>query len=90
MEEGVSQVASEVSAMNTTGQPGDELFWDKVRRARLMSPEEKLLSGMRLHESACRATLDGIRDQHPGISDADALTMLKARIALRRKWNEIR
>ena len=76
--------------MNTAQTPGDELFWEEVRRARSRDPVEKLLDGMRLFESACRVTLEGIRHQNPGISDEGALAMLKARVALKRRWDEVR
>ena len=76
--------------MDTGTKPGDEMFWEEVRRARLRDPVEKLLDGMRLFESACRVTLDGIRHQNPGITDEDALAMLRARVALRRRWDEVR
>jgi hypothetical protein len=76
--------------MPTVQGVGEELFWEEVRRAQRQDPVEKLLSGMRLFESACRVTLAGIRHQHPGISDVEALAILKKRVAIRRSWDEVR
>jgi hypothetical protein len=76
--------------MGPASRPGDELFWERVRRAKQMDPMEKLLDGFRLFETACRVTLDGIRAQNPGISEADAREVLRSRILLQRKWDEIR
>jgi hypothetical protein len=73
--------------MDMIKRPGDELFWEDVQRARRMDPVEKMLSGMRLFESACRITLAGIHSQNPGISDSDAMSILKARVAMQRRWS---
>jgi hypothetical protein len=68
----------------------DAIYKDKIARAREQDPIEKLLDGFRLHEYACGITLAGIRHQNPGISDADALQILKERVAMQRRWDEIR
>jgi hypothetical protein len=68
----------------------DAIYKDKIARARAKDPVEKLLDGFRLHEYACGITLAGIRNQNPGISDADALRILKERVALQRRMDEIR
>ena len=47
----------------------DELYRERVLRARATPPEEKLLDGARLFDLACRVMADGIRNQFP---DADA------------------
>ena len=39
----------------------DELYREELRDARAMPPEEKILAGQQLFESACRITLSGIR-----------------------------
>lgn len=63
----------------------DELYKEEVLDARRMSPEQKLLAGQELFEAACRITLAGIRNQFPGISEADSLEILRKRLELRRK-----
>jgi hypothetical protein len=55
-----------------------------------MDPMEKLLDGFRLFEMACRVTLDGIRAQNPGITEAEAREVLRSRILMQRKWDEVR
>lgn len=76
--------------MTTNAQTGafsqpvaDALYWEKVRRARAMPPEEKLLAGELLFNYACEITLAGIRSQHPDYSETQCLDELKRRLALR-------
>jgi len=58
----------------------DELFLDKVRAARAMSPEDKLLAGPRLFERSCRIMLDGLRDENPDADDARLQDLLRERL----------
>jgi hypothetical protein len=46
----------------------DELYLDKIRAARQMSPERKFFAGPRLFARCCRVMLDGLRHENP---DAD-------------------
>jgi len=67
----------------------DALFWERVRRARAMPPEEKLLAGARLFDLSCRIMADGIRHEHPQASDEEVQQILRERLALiRRLENE--
>jgi len=59
----------------------DQLFLDRVRRAREMSPEEKLLAGARLFDRSCRIMADGIRDQYPDADEQRVQEILKERLA---------
>ena len=45
--------------MEPTRELIDEIYRERVLRARAMSPEEKFLAGPRLFEMACRITMDG-------------------------------
>ena len=63
----------------------DELYRERVIRARQTPPEEKVLAGQRLFESACRITLAGIRNQFPGQTEDDYREILRQRLASRRK-----
>jgi hypothetical protein len=47
--------------MEPTQELIDELYRERVLRARSMSLEEKMLEGPRLFEMACRITMEGIR-----------------------------
>lgn len=64
----------------------DDIFRERVKRARAASLESKMLAGQRLFESACEITLMGIRNQFPGESDARHREILRERLAMRRKW----
>ena len=46
--------------MEPTRELIDDIYRERVLRARAMSPEEKFLAGPRLFEMACRITMDGI------------------------------
>jgi len=64
----------------------DELFLERVLRARATPPEEKFLSGEALFEFASSITLAGIRHQNPGFSEADCRRELNRRL----EWRERR
>ncbi|MCE9555046.1 MAG: hypothetical protein K8T91_16970 [Planctomycetes bacterium] len=70
-------------------EPTDELvnglYWEQVRRARLMSDTDKLLAGPRLFERSCRIMCDGIRDEFPQATPAEVLRLLRERLALARR-----
>ena len=63
----------------------DALERERVKRAREMSPEDKLMAGPRLFEQACRVMADGIRDEHPEATEAEVQELLQARLALLRR-----
>jgi len=71
--------------MRPTKELIDDIYRERVLRARRTPPEEKLLDGPRLFDFACRLMRDGIRDQYP---DADAQRVeeiLAQRITLLRR-----
>jgi hypothetical protein len=63
----------------------EELYRERVLRARRTPPEEKLLAGQRLFEWACEITLAGIRNDFPGESAERHQQILRDRLKLRRK-----
>lgn len=63
----------------------DQLYREKVRRARAMPPEEKLLAGPRLFERSCRIMADGIRDEYPSATEEEVQEILRKRLALARR-----
>jgi hypothetical protein len=63
----------------------DELYLDKVRAAREMSPEQKLLAGPRLFERSCRIMLDGLRHENPDASEERLQQLLRERLAIIRR-----
>jgi hypothetical protein len=66
----------------------DELFREKVRRARQMSPEDKLMAGPRLFEFACEVAKAGIREQFPDAEEPRVQEILFQRLALRRQLDK--
>lgn len=63
----------------------DQLFWERVHKARQMSPEDKLLGGARLFDRSCRIMADGIRSQFPDADDRRVQEILRERLALIRQ-----
>ena len=66
------------------------IYWDRIRRARAASFEEKFLAGPQLFDYACRITCAGIRMQNPGASDEDVERILKERLELQRRLEKAR
>ena len=64
---------------------GEQIFRDRVLRARRESPGQKLFDALELFDFACGWTEAGIRNQHPGASDADVKRILRERLNLQRK-----
>jgi len=74
--------------MEPTQELIDELFRERVLRARRTPPEEKLLDGARLFDLACRIVADGIRDQYPDADERRVQEILAQRVALARRLEE--
>jgi hypothetical protein len=68
----------------------DELFRERVRRARETPPEEKLMDGPRLFDLACKVVADGIRHQYPDADEQQVQKLLAERVALMRRLEESR
>ncbi len=74
--------------MEPSRQLVDEIYRERVRRARAMTADEKFVAGPELFEYACEITMDGIREQHPQADEAEVRRILAERLALRRKFEE--
>ena len=74
--------------MEPTQELVDELFRERVLRARRTPPEEKLLDGARLFDLACRIVEDGIRGQYPDADERRVREILAQRVALARRLEE--
>ena len=74
--------------MEPTQELIDDLFRERVLRARRTPPEEKLLDGPRLFELACRIMKDGIRDEYPNADEQRVREILTERLALLRRLEE--
>ena len=67
----------------------DEIYRERVIRARRTPPEVKILAGQRLFGSACGITLAGIRVQNPGLSEDQCRKILRERLAWRRRRERV-
>lgn len=63
----------------------DEIYRQKLRAARAMSPEDKLLAGPRLFERSLRIMADGIRSEYPDANEDRVQEILQERLALLRR-----
>ena len=66
----------------------DDIFRERVQRARTMDPTEKFLLGQRLFEMACEVTKSGIRSENPGASEDQVRTILRQRLEWKERWEE--
>lgn len=66
----------------------DDLFWDKVERARQRSPGEKLLDGFELFEQSCHLARMGIRCDYPDASDQEVERLLREQLNRIRELEE--
>lgn len=66
----------------------DAIFVEKVRRARLMSPGEKMLEGPRLFDQNCQLMRGAIRSQFPEFDDGQVEQELRRRLAIAHRIDE--
>ena len=75
--------------MQPTQELIDQLRRDKIESARKMSPEQKLLTGPELFDLAVESVRTGIRMQHPGADDAAVEQLLRARLRLLHRRDQL-
>lgn len=68
----------------------DQIYRERVIRARNTPPEDKFLAGEELFEYACWITLAGIQHQYPDFTDADCRRELERRLELRKRMEQRR
>ena len=66
----------------------DEIFRDKVLRARRIPPDKRIELGPQLFDWAVRQTLDGIRRQYPQADETEVRRILSRRMAIKRRLDE--
>jgi hypothetical protein len=66
----------------------DDLFWRRIERSRLLSPEARMQAGPELFDYACSISLAGLREQRPTNTEAELLAELRRRIKLKRQLEE--
>jgi hypothetical protein len=69
--------------MPDTKRASDAEFWEKVRQARQMSGEEKILAGLRMFEAECKRWEDAVRGFMPQADEATVQAIIKNVIAWR-------
>jgi hypothetical protein len=57
-------------------------FEAQVARYRQMTGEQRLALALELHELSCDVAREGIRHQHPGITDTEVERLLRQRLEL--------
>ena len=63
----------------------EDIYRERVLRARRTPPAEKFMDGARLFDMACRVMMDGIRHEHPGADEQRVRQLLMERIELGRR-----
>lgn len=58
----------------------DELYRQKVRQARSMTPEQRVLEGLRHSEASLQAMADSVRHQFPSAGEDEVQQILRKRI----------
>jgi hypothetical protein len=67
------------------GNLANNLFVERIRRARDMSVEEKFVAGLRLFDRTCSIMCDGIRAEYPDADERRVQEILRERLALARR-----
>jgi hypothetical protein len=76
--------------MEPTKELIDDIFRERVQRARRMTSEQKFLAGAELFEEACQITMAGIRHQHPEADEQRVREILAERLELRQRLENAR
>ena len=66
----------------------DRLFWERVERARQLSPVARMESGPELFDYACSITLTALRERMPEASEVELMDALRRRLAIKRELEE--
>ena len=77
------------SGVDTIKELSDDIFRERLLRARAMDPTEKFLLGQRLFESACEVTKSGIRSENPGVGEVQVRAILRQRLEWKERWEEM-
>lgn len=78
----LSQVDSEILALQ------DEIFLSKVKRARRMSIDERMMEGLHLFDRCLSLMRDGITTSHPEFSPEQVEQEVRRRLAIARRLDD--
>ena len=70
-------------AMNTD--LSNQLFSERIARARRTPPDQKMWDGPRLFAEACERMKDGLRYRHPQADEREIMELLRRQLALVRR-----
>ena len=76
--------------MESIRELADDIYRERVLRARATPPEQKLVDGPQIFERVCRIMADGIRHQFPDADAARVDEILAQRLQLARRLEERR
>lgn len=71
--------------MGPTQELADEIYRERVLRARATPPEQKFLAGARIFEDVCERMAVGLRDENPEADEATIQELLLRRLDLLRR-----
>jgi hypothetical protein len=71
--------------MEPTQALADEIFRERVLRARGMTVEQKVLAGFELFEEVCERMSAGIRHENPGADEKTVQQLLRQRLDVVRR-----
>jgi len=76
--------------MQPTPELIDDIYREKVLRARSVPMAEKILAGPRLYAYACEAVRAGVRSQHPEATPEELELLIRERFELIRRLENAR
>jgi hypothetical protein len=71
--------------MEPTQELIDDIYRERVLRARRMSPDEKIRAGFRLFEHECQILRNEIRSERADATEAEVEVILRQKLELRRR-----
>lgn len=67
----------------------DQIFRERIIRARKLTFEDKFFAGEELFHMACEITKGGIRSQNPEANEDEVYQLLLKRLAIRERLEEL-
>ena len=71
--------------MESIRELAEDIYRERVLRARRTPIEQKISAGGELFEGVCARMADGLRDENPGADEATIQELLRRRLALLRR-----
>jgi hypothetical protein len=74
--------------MQPTKELIDALYWERVEKARRMSPQQRVVAGLEMFDLASSIMADGVRSQFPDADENRVREILRERLALIQRLEE--